>query len=209
MRLSYAELAKATDGFSPLNVIGSGHYSSVYKGILDQTGVEIAVKVVNLQQRGASSSFMSECKALRTVRHRNLMKLLSACSSIDFQGNDFKALVYEFMPNGSLEKWLHIENAWEDEQQIKESRNLKLIQRLNIAIDIASAIEYLHSGCPSTIIHGDLKPSNVLLDDEMTAHVGDFGLAKIISTMSGGAQLHQSGSAAIKGTIGYVAPGTI
>nr|AMM42946.1 LRR-RLK [Vernicia montana] len=80
------------------------------------------------------------------------------------------------------------------------------MHRLNIAIDIASAIEYLHNGCPSTIIHGDLKPSNVLLDDEMTAHVGDFGLAKIVSTISSGAEQHRSSSLAIKGTIGYVPP---
>ncbi|KAJ9167234.1 hypothetical protein P3X46_021900 [Hevea brasiliensis] len=205
LRISYAELFKATDGFSAFNITGTGSYSSIYKGILGQAGIEIAVKVFNLQRGGASHSFMSECKALRTIRHRNLVKLLSACSSIDFEGNDFKALVYEFMPNGSLEKWLHPENAGEDGQQTVTG-NLKLIQRLNIAIDIACAIECLHNGCPSTIIHGDLKPSNVLLDDEMTAHVGDFGLAKIVSAISDGAEQYQSGSLAIRGSIGYVAP---
>ncbi|CAL5411944.1 unnamed protein product [Camellia sinensis] len=186
-------------------IIDVGNYGSVYKGILDQVQTTVAIKVVNLQLRGASKSFMSECKVLRITRHRNLLKILSACSSVNFQGNEFKALVYEFMANGSLEKWLHHDGI-ENNGQEEESRNLKLIQRLNIAIDVPSAIEYLHYHCDSTIIHGDLKPSNVLLDDEMIAHVGDFGLAKIISTISDEVVQHQSNSTAVRGTIGYVAP---
>ncbi|KAJ9167169.1 hypothetical protein P3X46_021839 [Hevea brasiliensis] len=205
LRISYAELFKATDGFSMTNIIGVGSYGSVYKGILEQVGIQVAIKVLNLQRRGASSSFMSECQALRTIRHRNLLKLLSVCSSIDFEGNDFKALIYEFMVNGSLEKWLHAHDVGEDGQE-GESGNLKLIDRLNIATDIATAIEYLHNGSLSTIMHGDLKPSNVLLDEEMTAHIGDFGLAKIVSSISGEVHQYQSSSTAIKGSIGYVAP---
>ncbi|XP_028108666.1 probable LRR receptor-like serine/threonine-protein kinase At3g47570 [Camellia sinensis] len=180
--LHLEELLKATDGFSEDKLIGVGNYGSVYKEILDQVQTIVAVKVLNLQLSGASKSFMSECKALRTIRHRNLLKILSTCSSVDFQGNEFKALVYKFMANRSLEKWLHNDGI-ENNGQEEESRNLKLIQRLNIAIDVASAIDYLHCHCDSTIIHGDLKSSNVLLDDEMIAHVGDFGLAKIISTI--------------------------
>ena len=88
-------------------MIGVGSYGSVYKGILDQDGIAIAVKVFNLPRRGASKSFMSECKALRKIRHRNLVKVLSACSSLDFQGNDFKALVFELMSKGNLDGWLH------------------------------------------------------------------------------------------------------
>lgn len=106
----------------------------------------------------------------------------------------------------SLEKWLHHDGV-ENNGQVQESRNLNMIQRLNIAIDVASALEYLHCHCESTIIHGDLKPSNVLLDDEMAAHVADFGLAKIISTVSSEVDPHQSESTALRGTIGYVAPG--
>ncbi|KDP34814.1 hypothetical protein JCGZ_11176 [Jatropha curcas] len=201
LRISYAELFKATNGFSVENIIGVGSYGSVYKGFLEQVGIEVAIKVLNLQRRGASNSFMSECQALKNVRHRNLLKLLSVCSSIDFEGNDFKALIYNFMANGSLEKWLHEHNVEEG-----ESRYLKLIDRLNIAIDIATAIEYLHNGSSSTIIHGDLKPSNVLLDEEMTACIGDFGLAKIISTISDEVQPYQSSSSTvIKGSVGYVA----
>ncbi|GMP79112.1 hypothetical protein CsSME_00034781 [Camellia sinensis var. sinensis] len=193
LRVSYAELLKATDGFSEANLIGVGSYASVYKGILDHIQMVVAVK------------FMSKSKALRAIRHRNLLKILSVCSSVDFHGNEFKALVYEFMANGNLYNWLHQAGVG-DHEQLEEPRNLKLIQKVDISIGIASALEYLHCGCESTIIHGDLKPSNVLLDDEMTAHIGDFGLAKIISTVSSDEAQGQSNSIAIRGTIGYVAP---
>ncbi|KAI8005428.1 putative LRR receptor-like serine/threonine-protein kinase [Camellia lanceoleosa] len=205
LRVSYAELLKATDGFSKANLIGVGSYASVYKGILDHVQMVVAVKVLNLQTRGASKSFMSECKALRAIRHQNLLKILSVCSSVDFHGNEFKALVYEFMANGNLGNWLHQVRVG-DHEQLEEPRNLKLIQKLDISTDIASALEYLHCGCELTIIHGDLKPSNVLLDDQMMAHIGDFGLAKIISTVSSDVIQGQSNSVAIRGTIGYVAP---
>ncbi|CAL5341408.1 unnamed protein product [Camellia sinensis] len=205
LRVSYAELLKATNGFSEANLIGVGSYASVYKGILDNVQMVVAVKVLNLHTRGGSKSFMSECKALRAIRHRNLMKILSVCSSVDFHGNEFKALVYEFMANGNLGNWLHQVDVG-DHEQLKEPRNLKLIQMLDISIDVASALKYLHCGCESTIIHVDLKPSNILLDDEMTAHIGDFGLAKIISTVSSDVAQGQSNSVTIRGTIGYVAP---
>ncbi|XP_028122233.1 probable LRR receptor-like serine/threonine-protein kinase At3g47570 [Camellia sinensis] len=109
------------------------------------------------------------------------------------------------MANGNLGNWLHQVEVG-DHGQLEESRNLKLIQRLDISVDVASGLEYLHCGCESTTIHGDLKSSNVLLDDEMTAHIGDFGLAKIISTVSSDVAQGQSNSTAIRGTIGYVAP---
>ncbi|GMP79121.1 hypothetical protein CsSME_00034790 [Camellia sinensis var. sinensis] len=204
-RVSYAELLKATNGFSEANLIGVGSYASVYKGILDQVQMAVAVKVLNLQTRGASRSFMTECEALRVIRHRNILKILSVCSSVDFNGDEFKALVYEFMANGNLDKWLHQVGVGNHGQQ-EEPRNLKLIQRLDISFDVASALGYLHCGCESTIIHGDLKPSNVLLDDEMTAHIGDFGLTKVISTTSSVVAQGQSNSIVIRGTIGYVAP---
>ncbi|KAL3828456.1 hypothetical protein ACJIZ3_017258 [Penstemon smallii] len=107
LRLSYADLLKATDGFNETNLVGSGRYGSVYKGILDDETTLIAVKVLNLSIRGASKSFLAECNALRGIRHRNLLKILSVCESIDFRGNDFKALVYEFKENGSLDRWLY------------------------------------------------------------------------------------------------------
>ncbi|CAL5417267.1 unnamed protein product [Camellia sinensis] len=124
--------------------------------------------------------------------------------SVDFNGDEFKALVYEFMANGNLDKWLHQVGVGDHGHQ-EEPRNLQLIQRLDISADVASALEHLHCGRELTIIHGDLKPSNVLLDDEMTSHIGDFGLTKIISTTSSVVAQGQSNSFVIRGTIGYVA----
>ncbi|KAM7473863.1 hypothetical protein LguiB_021106 [Lonicera macranthoides] len=103
------------------------------------------------------------------------------------------------MANGSLDMWLHL-------QVPGSSTALSLIQRLNIAIDVASAINYLHDFCEPPIIHCDLKPSNILLDDDFTAHVGDFGLARFLSNyVDTFAQAHSS-SMGIKGSIGYAAP---
>uniref|UniRef100_A0A2N9G4I6 non-specific serine/threonine protein kinase n=1 Tax=Fagus sylvatica TaxID=28930 RepID=A0A2N9G4I6_FAGSY len=198
-KISYKELLNAIEGFSLRNLIGSGNFGSVYEGKLSPDKRTVAVKVLNLQKQGASKSFVAECKALRNMRHRNLVKILAACSSIDFEGNDFKALVYEFMPNGSLEMWLHPEDTF------KQMRNLNLLQRMNIAIDVASALLYLHHHCEIPIIHCDLKPSNILLDDDLTAHISDFGLARLLSKSGKEAFLNQLSSAGIKGTVGYVA----
>ncbi|GJX07310.1 kinase-like domain-containing protein [Tanacetum coccineum] len=108
LKVSYNELLKATNGFSTENLIGEGGFSSVYKGILDSDDEKfVAVKVIHLQNRGAHKSFVEECEAWRNIRHRNLLKIITACSSTDFQRNDFKALVYEFMSNGSVHDWLH------------------------------------------------------------------------------------------------------
>ncbi|KAM7473300.1 hypothetical protein LguiB_020543 [Lonicera macranthoides] len=200
LRISYHELYRATAGFSPQNLIGSGSFGSVYKGKLNPREDKlVAVKVLNLQKSGASKSFVTECKALRNIRHRNLVKILTYCSSIDFKGNEFKALVYEFMANRSLDMWLH--------PQVPESSTaLSLIQRLNVVIDVASAIHYLHDFCEPPIIHCDLKPSNILLDVDFTAHVGDFGLARLLSNSVDTFALAQSSSMGIKGSIGYAAP---
>ncbi|XP_048447670.1 putative receptor-like protein kinase At3g47110 [Pyrus x bretschneideri] len=204
LKVSYRSLLKATNGFSSINLIGMGSFGSVYKGVLDQGETMIAVKVLNLVHRGASKSFAAECEALKNIRHRNLLKVLSACSGVDYSGNDFKALVYEFMANGSLEEWLHpTQNIDETDER---PRSLTFCQRLNIAIDIAMALDYLHHHCQTPIVHCDLKPSNVLLDENMTGHVGDFGLVKFLPQISEIDSSHQSSSTGVKGTIGYTPP---
>lgn len=205
LNVSYGTLLKATGGFSSANLIGSGSFGSVYKGILDPNEKVVAVKVLYTQERGALRSFLAECEALRNIRHRNLVKVLTACSSVDFQGNDFKALVYEFMPNGSLDSWLHPRPREYDVDA--ELRMLSLLQRLNIAIDVASALEYLHHECQKPIVHCDLKPSNILLDNDLTARVGDFGLARFIPEPVSRSEVQQSSSVGLKGTVGYAAPG--
>ncbi|XP_043719561.1 probable LRR receptor-like serine/threonine-protein kinase At3g47570 [Telopea speciosissima] len=200
-KISYPQLLKATDGFSSANLIGVGSFGSVYKGVLNHDETIVAVKVLNIRQRGASKSFMVECESLRNIRHRNIVKILTSCSSIDFEGNDFKALVYEFMPGGNLERWLHPHaNGIQDEQ-----RHLNFGQRLNIAIDIASALDYLHHHCNTQFIHCDIKPSNILLDGDLTAHLGDFGISRNLSQATCRSQNHTS-TIGIKGSIGYIAP---
>ncbi|KAL0327411.1 UNVERIFIED_CONTAM: putative LRR receptor-like serine/threonine-protein kinase [Sesamum angustifolium] len=163
-------LYNATDGFSEANLIGSGKFSLVYRGILNQSETAVAVKVLKLQ------------------------------------GNEFKALVYALMENESLEVWLHQEEKLGGVEQ-GQRQHLTLIQRLNIAIDVASALDYLHNNCGTPLVHRDIKPSNILLDGEFVAHVSDFGLAKFIreATQSLSSSQYNS-SGGIKGTIGYAAP---
>ncbi|XP_065625273.1 probable LRR receptor-like serine/threonine-protein kinase At3g47570 [Quercus suber] len=205
LNVSYQSLLNATNGFSSTNLIGVGSFGSVYKGILDQGRHTVAIKVLNLLRHGASKSFVAECEILRNIRHRNLVKVLTICSSIDHQGRDFKALVYEFLGNGNLDEWLH--PTPRTNEAVEEPRKLNLLQRLNIAIDVASALDYLHHHCQTPIVHCDLKPSNILLDDEMVGHVGDFGLAKFLHDATQDCSTNQSSSIGVRGTIGYTPPG--
>lgn len=204
VRVSYINLANATNGFSSENLVGVGSFGSVYKGtmMINDQEVVVAVKVLNLLQRGASQSFIAECETLRCARHRNLVKILTVCSSIESGGLDFKALVFDFLPNGNLDQCLHI---WEHGTH----RGLDLAQRIDIAIDVASALEYLHHYRPTPIVHCDLKPSNILLDNDMVAHVGDFGLARFVHQDQTSLSDISSGWATRRGTIGYAAPGHI
>ena len=199
--VSYKMLYQATNGFSPSNLVGTGNFGSVYKGFLHPEEILVAVKVLNLQRKGASKSFMVECNVLRNIRYRNLVKILTCCSSMDYSGNQFKALVFEFMTNGSLDIWLHPKIDREDQSGV-----LSLLQRLNIAIDVACALDYLHNHSVQPIIHCDLKPSNILLDNDMIAHLSDFSLVRLLSTITNSSQ-NQTSTIGIKGSIGYAASG--
>ncbi|XP_027095911.1 receptor kinase-like protein Xa21 [Coffea arabica] len=181
-RISYHEIEQATKGFSERNLIGMGAYGSVYKALIN--GSNVAVKVFNLQIKGAFRSFDIECEVLRNLGHRNLTKVISSCSSLDF-----KALIFEYMSNGSLEKWLYYQDLYMD-----------FLQRLDIMIDVASVLDYLHDGYSIPVLHCDLKPNNVLLDENIVAHVGDFGTAKLLGM---GESMAQTQTLA---TLGYMAP---
>jgi LRR receptor-like serine/threonine-protein kinase FLS2 len=185
-RISQHELLQATKGFNGSNLLGKGSFGSVYQGTLSD-GIIVAIKVFNLVVEGAYKSFDTECEVLSNIRHRNLVKIISTCSNVNF-----KAFVLEYMPNGNLEKWLY-----------SQDHCLSILQRLNIMIDVASALEYLHYGYSTPIVHCDLKPSNILLDEDMVAHVADFGIAKLLDD---GDSMMQTMTLA---TIGYMAPGNV
>jgi Leucine-rich repeat (LRR) protein len=201
-RVSYSNLFQATNGFATDNLVGTGRYGCVYKGMmtLNKSVRTMAVKVFDLEQAGSSECFLAECKALGKIRHRNLIGVITCCSCSDFKQNDFKAIVLDFMPYGGLDKWLHPGIYASNPVKV-----LTLMQRLSIASDIAAGLDYLHNHCRPTIVHCDFKPSNILLGDDMVAHVGDFGLAKILADPEG-EQLVNSTSSVV-GTIGYVPPG--
>ncbi|CAA2976909.1 probable LRR receptor-like serine threonine-kinase At3g47570 [Olea europaea subsp. europaea] len=181
-RIPYHQLLNAKNGFNESNLLGSGSSGSVYKASFPNS-VSAAVKVFNLQSEGGFKNFDSECEVLRSLRHRNLTKVIGSCSTLEF-----KALVLEYMPNGSLEKWLYSDNL-----------NLKFLQRLNIMIDVATALEYLHNGYSVPVAHCDLKPSNVLLDKDLVGHVSDFGMTKFLGEETA---VHAKTLA----TFGYIAP---
>jgi len=141
---------------------------------------------------------------LKTIRHRNLLPILTACSTIDSSGKDFKALIYEFMPNRNLDTWLHQKHGG------VAPKLLGLAQRPSIGVGMADALAYLHHDCGRVIIvHCDMKPTNILLDDDMNAHLGDFGIASLVvdSRSIAGGHSGCSSSLAVSGTIGYIAPG--
>ncbi|KAK4254229.1 hypothetical protein QN277_009636 [Acacia crassicarpa] len=181
-KISYYELLRGTNGFDESNLIGSGSFGSVYKAVLPNEKI-VAVKVFNLDMEQSSRSFDVECSTMFHLRHRNLIKCISCCSN-----DHFKSLIMEFMANGSLDRWLYSHNY------------LNVLQRLNIMIDVAAALEYLQHGSSTLVVHCDVKPSNVLLDEDMVARLGDFGIAKLFGENQ--LKIYTKTLA----TIGYMAP---
>ncbi|KAG8094610.1 hypothetical protein GUJ93_ZPchr0012g20910 [Zizania palustris] len=201
MKITYEDVIKATNRFSSANLIGSGSFGMVYKGNLELHGDQVAIKIFNLDIYGGHKSFIAECETLRNCRHRNLVKIITVCSSVDSTGEDFKALVFPYLPNGNLDMWLHPKTHEHSQREV-----LTLSQRINIALDVAFALDYLHNQCAVPLIHCDLKPSNILLDLHMVAHVSDFGLARFVYTRSNARQDTSTSSACLKGSIGYIPP---
>ncbi|PHU16765.1 hypothetical protein BC332_12460 [Capsicum chinense] len=136
---------------------------SVYKGTLSG-GIVVAIKILDLEYEEVCQRFDTECEVKRNVRHRNLVSVITTCSS-----DHARAFVLQYMSNGSLENWLY-----------REDCQLNLLPRVTVMLDAAMRIEYLHHGHITPIVHCDLKPANILLDD-MVAHVGDFGISKILA----------------------------
>nr|XP_010910780.1 L-type lectin-domain containing receptor kinase S.4-like [Elaeis guineensis] len=185
-RFPYKDLYRATKGFKETEVLGSGGFGLVYKGTLPRTGEEVAVKRISSNSRQGVREFVAEVACLGRMRHRNLVQLQGWCKR-----NEDLLLVYEFMPNGSLDTLL-----FEGEKR----RLLSWDERLKILKGVASGLAYLHEEWEQVVVHRDIKSSNVLLDTEMNGRLGDFGLARLYER---GKKAHTT---LVVGTLGYIAP---
>ncbi|KAK8468237.1 hypothetical protein PHAVU_007G260400 [Phaseolus vulgaris] len=192
------EITKATGGFSPQNKLGQGGFGTVYKGLLENK--EVAVKRVSKNSRQGKQEFVAEVTTIGSLHHRNLVKLTGWC----YENREF-LLVYEFMPNGSLDKYLFgdfffgncgLEGGY--------SLTLNWETRHRVIHGVAQALDYLHNGCEKRVLHRDVKASNIMLDSDYNAKLGDFGLARTIEKRN---ETHHS-TKEIAGTPGYMAPET-
>ncbi|WOH06679.1 hypothetical protein DCAR_0626107 [Daucus carota subsp. sativus] len=186
IRYSYSDIKKITNGFR--DKLGEGGFGSVYKGEL-RSGLVVAVKIMG-KSNATAQEFMNEVATIGRIHHVNIVELIGFC----FQGSK-RALIYEFMPNGSLEKYIFPEN--EDEHLV----SLSCEKMYQISYKVAKGIDYLHRGCDMQILHFDIKPHNILLDKNFNPKISDFGLAKLYA--SGDSFLTLT---AARGTIGYMAP---
>ncbi|KAK7328390.1 hypothetical protein VNO77_22495 [Canavalia gladiata] len=189
IKFRFKELEEATDGFQSL--IGKGASASVFKGILND-GTSVAVKRIDAEERG-EKEFRSEVAAIANVHHVNLVRLLGYCNAPSAP----RYLVYEYISNGSLDCWIFPKRV----PQRRFGGCLTWNLRYKVAIDVAKGLAYLHHDCRSRILHLDVKPENILLDENYRALVSDFGLAKLI-----GKDESQKVMSTIRGTKGYLAP---
>ncbi|XP_017230270.1 receptor-like serine/threonine-protein kinase ALE2 isoform X1 [Daucus carota subsp. sativus] len=181
-----AELQKATDKFNANRVLGEGGFGRVYHGLVED-GTEIAVKLITRESQNGDREFIAEVEMLSRLHHRNLVKLIGIC----FERHT-RCLIYEVVPNGSVESHLHGVD--------KRKGPLDWDARLKIALGAARGLAYLHEDSNPRVIHRDFKASNVLLEDDFTPKVSDFGLAREATEGS------QHISTRVMGTFGYVAP---
>ncbi|XP_022158345.1 LOW QUALITY PROTEIN: uncharacterized protein LOC111024852 [Momordica charantia] len=184
------ELKKATNDFDPKNRLGKGGFGTVYKGIL--LDKEVAIKRIAEDSRQGKQEFIAEVATIGSLHHKNLVKLTGWC----YEKRDL-LLVYEYMPNGSLSK-LIFGNSQIDGMELAHNWGT----RRNIICGVAEASDYLHNGCERTVLHRDIKSSNIMLDSKFEPKLGDFGLARIIHRSE---QTHHS-TREIAGTPGYMAP---
>ncbi|BBM97323.1 protein MpRGI-like [Marchantia polymorpha subsp. ruderalis] len=200
-KMTFNEIMKATDNLHESNLIGKGGYGLVYKAVMP-SGEILAVKKVVFHDDDSSidKSFIREVETLGRIRHRHLLNLIGFCSY-----NGVSLLVYEYMANGSLADILYLDPTMLPhgiaQELRKKQQALDWGTRYDIAVAVAEGLAYLHHDCSPPIIHRDIKSSNILLDSDMIAHVGDFGLAKILEA----GRLGESMSI-IAGSYGYIAP---
>ncbi|XP_043703429.1 proline-rich receptor-like protein kinase PERK1 [Telopea speciosissima] len=181
---TYEELAVATNDFSETNLLGEGGFGYVHRGIL-QNGKEVAVKQLKDGSSQGEREFQAEVEIISRIHHRHLVSLVGFCIA----GAD-RMLVYEFVPNKTLEFHLHGEGR----------PTMNWATRLKIALGSAKGLAYLHEDCNPKIIHRDIKAANILLDFKFEAKVADFGLAKVIS------DVNTHVCTRVMGTFGYMAP---
>ncbi|XP_057829060.1 L-type lectin-domain containing receptor kinase SIT2 [Cryptomeria japonica] len=184
-RFDYKELHIATKGFRDDQVLGSGGFGQVYKGVLPANGHEIAVKSMFRESTEGLKEFIAEISSLGRLQHRNLVQIRGYCRR---EAKLF--IVYDYMPNGSLEKMIF--------QKTKSL--LAWPHRYRILRDVGAGLEYLHEGWEKIVVHRDIKSSNVLLDSELNAKLGDFGLARLYE------HTENPQTTRVMGTLGYIAP---